>query len=123
MSSVRVKQFMTNYLTLFSSMGTLICCALPATLVSLGMGSAFLSLTTAFPQLIWISEHKKYLFWFSLLMLCVSTLTIYLNRNAACPIDPILRDTCIKGRQYTKVILVISWIAFIVGFFFSYLAA
>ncbi len=113
---------LTSFLALFSSVGTLVCCALPALLVSIGMGSVFLSLTTAVPQLIWLGEHKTLLFTVSFVLLSASSLMAYINRNAPCPIDIKLRNACIKGRKYTKIILVISWIIFAIGFFFSYLA-
>jgi len=39
-------------LTLFGSLGTLLCCALPALLVSLGAGAVMASLVTNVPQLV-----------------------------------------------------------------------
>lgn len=112
----------SSYLALFTSLGTLVCCALPALLVSLGLGSVFLSMTTAVPQIIWIGEHKTILFILSFALLSGSTFLAYRNRNAPCPIDPDLRNACIKGRKYTKIVLIVSWTLFLIGFFFSYLA-
>lgn len=112
----------SSYLALFSSVGTLLCCALPALLVSLGLGSVFLSMTTAVPQIIWIGEHKTALFIISFILLLGSSLLAYKNRNAPCPIDPDLRNACIKGRKYAKIVLILSWTLFLIGFFFSYLA-
>ena len=44
---------------LFTSTGTLVCCALPILLVSIaGLGSVVASLTNNFPLLITLSQHK-----------------------------------------------------------------
>ena len=51
-----------NILSLFTSGSTLICCALPATLVAIGSAATLASLVSSFPQLIWISEHKALVF-------------------------------------------------------------
>jgi hypothetical protein len=51
-----------SVLSLFTSGGTLICCALPALLVAVGAGAALSSLVSVFPQLVWLSEHKVWVF-------------------------------------------------------------
>ena len=117
-----MKEKFLNSLALFGSAGTLLCCALPALLVSLGAGATMLSLTTAFPQLIWIGEHKTYVFVFAFLMLTLSSGLAWRNRNAPCPLDPRLRDACIRGRQFSRMTLMVSWLFFTIGFFFSYVA-
>lgn len=117
-----LKESFTSYLGLFTSMGTLLCCALPALLVSLGMGASMVALTKAIPQITWIGEHKDYVFGFAFLMLLMSSILTYKNRNAPCPIDPKLRDACLRGRKYSKNVLILGWVALSVGFFFAYLA-
>ena len=47
---------------LFGSLGTLVCCALPALFVTLGFGATFASLIGTFPQLTWLSAHKGWVF-------------------------------------------------------------
>lgn len=120
------KESFTSYLGLFTSMGTLLCCALPALLVSLGLGASMVALTKAIPQITWIGEHKDYVFGFAFLMLLISSILTYKNRNTpdniTCPIDPKLRDACLRGRKYSKNVLILSWVALGVGFFFAYLA-
>ena len=44
--------------TLLASTATLVCCVLPAVLVSLGAGAVLAGLVSSFPQLVWLSEHK-----------------------------------------------------------------
>ena len=65
----KIKDGLLNYLTLFTSMGTLICCALPALLVSFGLGAVLAGLASQWPSLIWISEHKIQVFIFAGVML------------------------------------------------------
>lgn len=118
----KIKDGLLNYLTLFTAMGTLICCALPALLVSLGLGAVLAGLTSNWPSLIWISEHKLQVFVFAGLMLSLNGLMMWLNRNAPCPVDPKLRDVCIRGRGFSKKIYIFSVVIFLTGFFFAYIA-
>ena len=75
---------------LFTSVTTLVCCVLPAVLVSLGAGAAVVGLVTAFPQLIWLSEHKGLVFGMAAAMLAVSGLA--LREPGTCPVRPTLRS-------------------------------
>lgn len=118
----KVKEGILNYLTLFTSMGTLICCALPALLVSLGLGAVLAGLASQWPSLIWISEHKIQVFVLAGTMLSMNGLMMWYNRNAPCPIDPKLRDACIRGRSVSKKIYFFSVFVFLIGFFFAYVA-
>jgi len=52
------KSRLVDFLTLFTSASTLICCALPALLVAIGAGSVMAGLVSNVPQLIWLSKHK-----------------------------------------------------------------
>ena len=113
---------LASFFGLFTSVGTLLCCALPALLVSLGLGATMLSLTSAVPQIIWISENKIYVFTIAFTLLILNSVWVYHNRNAPCPIDPKLRDACISGRRFSKYVLILSWICLIIGFFFAYIA-
>ena len=61
-----------SWLGLFSSFGTLICCAIPSTLVLLGFGATLASFLGNFPQLIWLSENKGLVFGVSFVMLGIS---------------------------------------------------
>ena len=51
-----------NYFSLFTSFGTLICCARPSLLVLLGLGATVASFLTAAPWLITLSQHKIWVF-------------------------------------------------------------
>ena len=108
--------------TLFTSVGTLICCALPALLVTLGAGAALAGLVTAVPQLVWLSEHKKAVFLISGLMIALAGFMRYQTRNAPCPIDPHQAQTCARMRKISGVIYAVSVAVYAVGFFFAFLA-
>ncbi len=120
---IRFKEGIVNYLTLFGSMSTLICCALPSLLVSLGLGAVMAGLASNVPGLIWISEHKSGVFMFAGAMLMMNGFFIWYNRNAPCPVDPKLRDACIKGRKTSKILYFFSLGIYLIGFFFAYIAA
>lgn len=118
----KIKESLINYLTLFGSMGTLLCCALPSLLVSLGMGAVMAGLASNVPGLIWVSENKTAVFIFAGAMLALNGLLLWRNRNAPCPIDPKLREACISGRKFSARIYFVSLGVFLVGFFFAYIA-
>lgn len=111
-----------NFLTLFTSMSTLLCCALPALLVSLGLGAVMAGLASNVPGLIWVSEHKLEVFISASSMLTLNGAWLWTQRNAPCPIDPKLRDACTAGRRMSKVIYFVSLGVFATGAFFAYLA-
>lgn len=110
------------YLTLFTSLGTLLCCALPALLVSLGMGAFVAGTVSAVPGLIVLSEHKNAVFGLSAFLLILAAGAHYFARNRSCPLDPELAAVCQRGRRYTTFTLLSSGVIFSVGAFFVYVA-
>ncbi len=121
-SVVNFKDSALNFLTLFGSMSTLICCALPALLVSIGMGAVMAGLATNVPGLVWVSEHKPAVFLFAGAMLALNGFLLWRNRNALCPIDPALRDACTKGRRFSKNLYFVSLAIYLTGAFFAFAA-
>jgi len=110
-----------TFITFMTSTSTLLCCALPALFVTLGFGAAFAGLVSAVPQLIWVSEHKDLVFLLSGVMLAISGYLQWQARNAPCPIDPQLRDLCLKSRVWGRRIYFVSLAVYLLGFFFAYL--
>jgi hypothetical protein len=108
-------------LTILSSFSTLLCCALPALLVSLGAGAALASVVAAVPQLVWISEHKIPLFAFAGLMLVVSGASMYRNRKSPCPADPMQAKSCMRVRVWSARVFYFSTAIYAIGFFFAFL--
>lgn len=106
--------------SLFASSSTLVCCALPALLVGLGAGAALSSLVSAVPQLVWLSEHKEGLFTFAGLMLVASGWLQWRNRFAPCPVDPALRDGCLRTRRTAARVYIASVVIYAVGGWFAF---
>jgi hypothetical protein len=117
----KFKDSFINYVTLFGSVSTLLCCALPALLVSLGLGAVMAGLASNVPGLIWVSEHKIQVFVFAGALLALNGLLLWRNRNAPCPIDPQLREACIKGRKASRTLYFVSLGVYLVGFSFAYI--
>ncbi len=114
---------LVTFLSLFGSMGTLVCCALPALLVSLGLGAVVAGLASSVPGLIWVSENKLAVFLLAGVMLAGNGLLLWLNRNAPCPVDPKLRQACISGRRFSRNLYFVSVTVYVVGFVFAYVLA
>ncbi len=91
----RVREGAVAFLTLFTSAGTLICCALPITLVTLGLGSAVVGLTGAFPWLVTLTHYKEWVFAGSAALLVVGGWLVY-RPNRSCPADPGLGRLCAR---------------------------
>lgn len=109
-----------SVLTLFTSAGTLVCCALPILLVSLGMGAAVVSLTSSAPWLITLSEHKLWVFSASLVMLVLCAWFIY-RPGRSCPTDPALARACQRMDLINRWIYWGSVTVWLTGFFFAFL--
>jgi hypothetical protein len=119
---MKVREAFVETLTLFGSLGTLLCCALPALLVSIGAGAVMASLVTAVPQLIWVSEHKVPLFVFAGLMLIISGVTTYRSRRSPCPADPAQAKSCQRTRRMSATVFLVSAGLYLIGFYFAFLA-
>jgi hypothetical protein len=109
-------------LALFTSFGTLICCALPALFVALGMGAAVAGIVAAVPQLVWLSENKLWVFGGSALMIAAAWAMHYAARNAPCPVDPAQARACARLRKFSAVVLVIASLAWLAGAFVAFIA-
>ncbi len=111
-----------NILSLFTSGSTLICCALPATLVAVGSAATLTALVGNFPQLIWISEHKEMVFGLAGAMLAIAGYLQWQARNAPCPADATLAMVCARTRKNALRIYWLSVGIFAIGAFFAFIA-
>jgi len=110
-----------TWLSLFASTGTLICCALPIILVSLGLGATVAALTSNLPFLITLSLQKAWVFTGSGMMLLLSGWLMY-RPDLTCPTDPELGRVCNKTQVWNRRIYLSSVIIWGVGFFAAFLA-
>jgi hypothetical protein len=111
-----------SLLTLFSSGGTLICCALPALLVSLGAGAVMVSIVSSVPQIVWFSEHKLGVFIFTGVMLSILGFLQWRARSLPCPSDKGLAELCNKTRVNSLRIYTFSVCIFLIGGFMAFVA-
>jgi hypothetical protein len=112
--------FWSSVATLFATSSTLVCCAIPAVLVALGAGVALSSLVAVFPQVVWLSEHKEALFAVSAAALAASGWIQWRNRMAPCPMDPQLRDACLRTRRVSMRVYFLSLGFYLVGGWFAF---
>lgn len=117
-----VKTKHLSYLSLFTSGGTLICCALPALLVGLGAGAVMVSLVSSVPQIVWFSEHKLGVFIFAGVMLSISGFLQWKARSLPCPSDKALAELCNKTRVNSLRVYYFSVTVFLIGGFMAFIA-
>jgi hypothetical protein len=113
--------FWSSLASLFASSSTLVCCALPALLVGLGAGAALSSVVSVFPQIVWLSENKVPLFAVATLLMAGSGILQWRNRSAPCPIDPALRDACLRTRRLSWRLYLVSLAILVVGGWFAFI--
>ena len=111
------------FLSLFTSTGTLICCALPALLVSIGAGAEMAGLIEAVPQITWLGKNKAIVFGFAAVMIALSGAWQWHARTLPCPADPAAARACTRARRISWIVWWISVIAFAIGGFFAFFAA
>ena len=117
------KQTIFPVLSLFTSIGTLLCCALPALLVTLGMGAALAGFISVAPWITVISEYKIFIFVGAGILLILSGYFLWINRNAPCPTDAKQAKACALLRKFSLYTIIISIVIYIIGFFFAFFAA
>lgn len=107
--------------TLLASTATLLCCVLPAVLVSLGAGAVLVGLVSAFPQLVWLSEHKVAVFAGAGILLALSGVMLWRARRLPCPVDPVAARSCTRLRRISAVLYGVSLVGWIAGATFAFL--
>jgi hypothetical protein len=111
-----------SWLSIFTSAGTLVCCAIPAALVALGAGAALVGLIGAVPQLVWFSEHEAVVFSVAGAMLALAGWAQFRARYAPCPADPKLARECERTRRVSRRVYYFSVCVFGIGAFFAFVA-
>ena len=92
-----------SVLSLFTSLGTLLCCALPSLLVVFGLGATVATVATVLSEVPWLvslSHHKHWVFITAGLLIACNFIYVYVlvpklqMRNGACdPNDPAAPET------------------------------
>ncbi|KJS37149.1 MAG: hypothetical protein VR74_09920 [Hyphomonas sp. BRH_c22] len=120
---IRSPSTLPAFLSLFTSTGTLVCCALPALLVSLGAGAVMAGLIEAVPQITWLGRNKALVFGIAGTMIALSGASQWHARSLPCPIDPAAARACTRARRMSWIVWWISLAAFLIGGFFAFFAA
>ena len=107
-------------LTLIASSGTLVCCVLPAMMVSLGAGAALAGLVTAVPQLVWLSQHKGMVFGVACVLLALSGALLWRARRLPCPTNPAVARTCERLRRWSIGLWLASAFGIALGAIFAF---
>jgi len=117
-----VRPALFNYLSLFTSLSTLLCCALPSLLVLLGLGATVASTLSLLPFLVTLSHHKKWVFAVSGVLIALSfaqTYAVSPRIKSACPPeDP---EACNAASRFSRIVLWISAVIYAVGFFAAFI--
>ncbi len=121
-SNFGIKETLLPTLSLFTSVGTLLCCALPALLVTLGAGAALAGLVSSAPWLVALSKYKLWTFSIAGILLLVAGIMRWHGRNAPCPIDPVKAKACTRLRRVSAWIYWLSVAIYAIGFFFAFIA-
>jgi mercuric ion transport protein len=110
-----------NYLSLFTSLSTLLCCALPSLLVLLGLGATVASVLSDLPWLVALSRHKAWIFSISGTLIALSFLSTYYlvpkYRRECAADDP---NACAGASKISKVLLWVSAGIYAFGFFVAF---
>lgn len=113
-------KWLSGYLSLFASSATLVCCALPALFVALGMGAVLAGFVSHVPQVVWLSEHKVWVFSVAGMLLTLNTVVRIWNRSQVCEIGTSTTAVCQTTRDYSGWVHWIAVALFVAGGFFAY---
>ena len=105
----------STWFALFASAGTLVCCALPVLLVSLGLGAVVAGATYRWPFLVTLSEHPGLMFGGSAAILAVAGWLVFL-RPQQCPTDPILAARCQRIQILNRGVWWVTVMLWAIGF-------
>jgi hypothetical protein len=111
-----------SYFSLFTSLSTLLCCALPSLLVLFGLGASVASTLSFLPWLVTLSRHKQWTFAISGGLIALSFLNTYyiaphFRPQECSPDDP---SACADASTLSNILLWVSAGIYLVGFFVAY---
>lgn len=107
-----------QYVSLFSSLGTLICCALPSLLVLFGLGATVASILSAAPWLVTLSRHRVWIFTAAGVLIGTNFVYVYAiaprlrHARGACAADDL---TCRTTTRFSQAVLWMSAGIYAVG--------
>jgi mercuric ion transport protein len=117
------QQRLLGYLSLFTSVGTLLCCALPSLLVLLGFGATVASVLATAPWLVALSRHKAWVFGTSAILIAATFYYVYrlaprlVARNLGCAVDD---PACARATRASRSLLWTSALLLLIGITVAY---
>jgi mercuric ion transport protein len=119
---VRKRSALLSYLSLFTSIGTLFCCALPSLFVLFGLGATVASVLSSVPWLVKFSEHKNWTFSIAGTMILLGFMNVYYVgprlRGDVCAADD--SNACDTASVWSKLLLWCSGILYATGVFVAF---
>lgn len=115
-----MSKYLLSIVTLFSSVTTLFCCALPALFVALGLGASLVSILGAVPELIWFSENKELVFLIAGTLLLINFAMKHYSTATSCPSDGSTGEVCATTKNMSAKLLYVSSIIYLVGACFAF---
>jgi hypothetical protein len=118
------RERLPGYFSLFGSLGTLLCCALPSLLVLLGFGSTVAAVLSGLPWLVTLSRHKRWVFAGSGVLIAASAFYVYRlapalqARAGRCP--PEAEAACAVANRRSRVLLWASGAIYLLGLLVAY---
>jgi hypothetical protein len=111
-----------SYFSLFTSLGTLLCCALPSLFILFGLGASVASLLSSFPWLVSLSRHKNWTFSLAGALIGLGFVNMYyigprLRARQCSSENP---SACADASTMSKALLWISALIYSAGFFVAY---
>jgi mercuric ion transport protein len=114
-----------SYLSLFTSLGTLLCCALPSLLVLFGLGATVATALAQAPWLVSMSHHKRWVFIVAGALISSNFVYVYAvaprlqMRSGACePNHPV---ACQTASRFSRIMLWCSAVLYVIGCFTAYI--
>lgn len=110
-----------SYFSLFTSLGTLLCCAIPSLLVLFGLGASVASTLSYLPWLVTLSRYKRWTFAISGLLIALG----FVNTNVIAPrlqankCEP-GNGACDDASKMSRIVLRVSSAIYAVGLVVAY---
>src|ERR1700752_1169394 len=98
-----------SYFSLFASVGTLLCCALPSLLVLFGLGATVAAVLSEVPWLVAMSHHQHWVFIVAGILISGNFVYVYAiapklqMRSGAC--DPNVPSACLTASRFSRTVL------------------
>jgi hypothetical protein len=119
--TMEIREKSLTWLALIVSTGTLICCALPIALVTLGLGATVAAISANTPFLVTLTLYKAWLFTGSAVLLAWSGWLLF-RVDRECPADPVAAALCARTLLWNRRIFWLSLTLWNIGFFAAYIA-